>query len=157
MDLLIMKRPHLFTLAAILLLAAGCGETVDKSKAGRPATVTAKGTVSYNGKPLDGAVIVLAPKQSTGIAASGISDSNGAFDLQAFPPDSGAVPGDYHVIITKMSTPEQKIIEGGGDGSQSGPPSVSLIPKKYGRPDQSKLSATIPAAGTETLKFDLKD
>ena len=80
-----------------------------------------------------------------------------AFDLQAFPPDSGAVAGDYYVIVTKMSTPEQKLIEGGGDGSTSGPPSVSLIPKKYSRPDQSKLTTNIPAAGTDSLKFDLKD
>ena len=73
-----MTRSFLFTFsAAFALLAAGCGETVDKSKAGRPATVSAKGTITHNGKPLDGAVIVLSPKQSGGTAASGMSDANG--------------------------------------------------------------------------------
>jgi hypothetical protein len=143
--------------AAFSVSTLGCGASVDKSKAGRPATVAAKGTVTYNDKPLEGAVIVLAPKQSSGLAASGVSDAQGNFDLQAFPPDPGAVPGDYNVIITKMSTPEQKISQEGTDGSNSGPPAVSLIPKKYGRPDQSKLTANIPASGTESLKFELKD
>jgi len=145
------------SVASLVFVVSGCGEGVDKSKAGRPATVNAKGSVTFNGKPLDGAVIVLAPKKSGGVAASGISDANGNFDLQAFPPDSGAVPGDYHVIITKMSTPPQTLHEGGSDGSIPGAPSVSLIPKKYGRPDQSKLSVNIPDSGTESLKFELKD
>ena len=151
---------RLLVVASVLCLAfasSGCGEAVDKSKAGRPATVNAKGSATFNGKPLDGAVIVLAPKKSGGIAASGITDANGNFDLQAFPPDSGAVPGDYHVIITKMSTPPQTNHEGGSDGSIPGAPSVSLIPKKYGRPDQSKLGVTIPDAGIDSIKFELKD
>jgi hypothetical protein len=143
--------------AGFAFIAVGCGQTVDKTKAGRPATVTAKGSITYNAKPLEGAVIVLSPKQSGGVAAQAMSDANGNFDLQAFPPDPGAVAGDYNVIITKMSTPEQKVIQGGGDGSVTGPPAVSLIPKKYGRPDQSKLMANIPPAGTDSLKFELKD
>lgn len=143
--------------AAFAVTSLGCGGSVDKSKAGRPATVTAKGSITYNGKALDGAVIVLSPKQAGGIAASGMSDAEGNFDLQAFPPDPGAVPGDYNVIVTKMSTPEQKVSLEGSDGSNSGPPAKSLIPKKYSRPDQSKLTASIPPAGTDSLKFELKD
>jgi hypothetical protein len=150
-------RSFVFSLlAAFAFTTVGCGGTVDKTKAGRPATVTAKGSVTYNGNPLEGAIVVLSPKKA-GPAAQAMSDANGNFDLQAFPPDPGAVPGDYIVIITKMSTPEQKIIPGGSDGSTTGPPAHSLIPKKYGRPDQSKLTANIPAGGTESLKFELKD
>jgi hypothetical protein len=148
---------HFVLFAGATVAAVGCGASVDKSKAGRPSTVTAKGSVTYNSKPLEGAIIVLSPKQAGGLAASGVSDAEGNFDLQAFPPDPGAVPGDYSVIITKMSTPPQQTNLEGGDGSNSGPPAVSLIPKKYSRPDQSKLSANIPAAGTDSLKFELKD
>jgi hypothetical protein len=143
--------------AAFAFTTFGCGQSVDKSKAGRPATVTAKGSISYNGKPLDGAIIVINPKQGNSPAASSVSDADGNFDLQAFPPDPGAVAGDYSVIVTKMSTPEQKFSAEGSDGSSSGPPAVSLIPKKYSRPDQSKLTVTIPAEGTESLKLELKD
>ena len=151
-------RSFLFALTAgLAFTTVGCGETVDKSKAGRPATATAKGNITYNGKPLDGATIVLSPKQAGGLAAYGLSDADGNFDLQTFPPDPGAVPGDYSVTVTKMSTPEQKFSAEGSDGANAGPPAKSLIPKKYNRADQSKLTANIPAAGTESLKFELKD
>lgn len=138
---------------AVAVLLTGCG--ADGSNADRPATVPASGIVTYQGQPVDNAIVVFQPRTSgSGVAASALTNSAGEFDLKAFPTEEGAVPGPYTVAIMKISQEESSPEESSGSlvGKQK-----SLIPAKYGIAAQSGLVAEIPEDGTEGLYFELTD
>ncbi len=157
---------HRFVFMSLLTIAfLGCDQGAsDPWKGKRPATVPAKGIVTYRGNPLEKAMVVLQPRDADGVAASALTNSKGEFELQAFPPDAGAVPGSYMVIIVKTNADDPKhnpkpvSNDDPAYGKETtGPTPVSLIPVKYNDPNRSGLSAEIPAAGTSELKFELKD
>lgn len=142
----------LWILTALLVVAAtGCGS---RAKPNRPATVPARGVVTYRGEPVSDAVLVIQPSAQKGYAASASTDAEGKFDLKAFPPDSGAVPGAYGVVVMKVS---QEDVHSEGSHRRGIPEPKSLIPAKYVDPAKSGLRVEIPAGGAEELRFDLKD
>lgn len=105
------------TLAAIVLLAGCGGEKLP--------TVPVKGTVTYNGKPLDGADVAFVPKdpEGGGRGASGVTDSQGNFKLQTFlvgdKTAAGALPGEYLVSVSKREDITGRLrdtMAGGGGG-----------------------------------------
>jgi hypothetical protein len=137
---------------AMAVLFTGCG--AEGSNTDRPATVPASGIVTYQGQPVDNAIVVFQPSASGSVAASALTNSEGEFDLKAFPTEAGAVPGSYTVAIMKISQEESSPEESSGSlvGKQK-----SLIPAKYGIAAQSGLVAEIPEDGTEGLYFELND
>lgn len=143
----------------ILIVIAGCGGGIDKYKKNRPKTVAASGVVTYRNQPLDGAIIVCFPTAAgdKAVAASAYSAADGSFSLQAYPPDKGAVPGNYQVTIQK--TEEAAPVPTGPDAHDAPPPPKprALIPAKYGKVETSGLTITIPAEGMTDIKFELKD
>lgn len=147
-------RAHQLLIVAIALMIAGCGRQKDRWLAARPATAPARGEVTYLGKPLEGAIVVFQPAAPGGIGASAVTDAQGHFVLQTFPPTLGAVPGRYSVSVMKTEMPT------GGTGDPNDPSpiqAISLIPEKYSIPTISELTATIPEEGTEDLVFHLKN
>lgn len=152
-------------LALLTIAFLGCDQGAsDPWKGKRPATVPAKGIVTYRGNPLEKAMVVLQPRDAEGVAASALTNSKGEFELQAFPPDAGAVPGSYMVIIVKTDAddPKYKAKPVDNDDPNYGketnaPVPVSLIPVKYNDPNRSGLTAEISADGQAELKFELKD
>ena len=76
-------------LAGVCLLALpGCGD-------GRPKTIQVTGTVTYRGKPVQGAHVTFTPQGNR--SASGETDAEGRFTLLSFAPGDGAVAGE-HVV-----------------------------------------------------------
>ncbi len=136
-----------------VLVIAGCGRQKDRWLAARPSTAPARGEVTFQGKPLEGAIVVFQPTAPGGIGASAVTDVQGKFELRTFPPDVGAVPGRYAVSVMKTAMPS-----GGTGGADDPSPiqAISLIPEKYALPTMSDLSANIPEEGTEDLVFHLK-
>jgi len=137
---------------AVAVVCAGCGS--GRPKSNRPATALARGLVTYRGKPVEDAVLVFQPSAQSGFAASAMTDRDGRFDLKAFPPDSGAVPGTYKVVVMKVS--QDDVAAAAGPGNAVAQP-ASLIPAKYCDPSKSGLTAEVPAEGTEQLLFELRD
>ncbi len=135
-------------------LLAGCGGSDDKWKDNRPKTVKAAGVVTLNGRPLDEAQIVLVPSGGSH-AGSALSNKDGEFSLQAFPPDDGAVPGKYNVMVVKSLVPQNP--DPGSPESKVAQYAKLLVPKKYTDPAKSGLTIEIPEAGTTELKLELKD
>ncbi len=148
------------TLPVVCLCAAlaGCGAADDAYKKSRPKTVNAMGSISYDGKPLDLAIIVLEPQAQGGVAAMGRSDANGKFSLDAFPPDPGAVPGSYRVSVKK--TEPSKTAAADPADHDAPPPETegpkSLIPPEYNEFETSGLTLEVPAEGSDSLKLELK-
>src|SRR5579863_8429677 len=100
-----MRRTRVYALPAVMALVVfGCGQQTDRWKDARPETAPASGVVTFQGEPLEGAVVVFQPTAPDGIGASALTDGEGKFELQTFPPDFGAVPGKYVVCITKTET-----------------------------------------------------
>lgn len=80
------------TVVGLLPVVIGCS--------GKPATVPVSGRVTLDGKPEAGIVVTFTPKGG-GIAASGITDQEGRYQLQTVeqPRRVGAVPGMYSVTF----------------------------------------------------------
>ncbi len=86
--------------AAVLVAAVGCGGGASSVK-----TVPVRGKVTLDGKPVEGATVQFAPEEgSGGRAASGLTKSDGTFELTTVGGGAGAVPGKYKVAITKRAT-----------------------------------------------------
>ena len=149
------------TLPVVCLCAvlAGCGDSDDAFKKSRPKTVNAVGSITYSGKPLDFAIIVLEPQVQGGVAAMCRSDADGKFSLDAFPPDPGAVPGTYRVSVKKTEPSKSTVAD---PANHDAPPEEepagpkSLIPPEFGEFDTSGLTLEVPAEGSDSLKLELK-
>jgi hypothetical protein len=142
------------------LLMIGCGgEKV-------PATYAVTGNVTFEGKPLEGADVVLVPTNPTDPAAKSagaVTDSQGNFSVKTYWAADrqldGALPGDYGIAVTKLEKrdvpPDKKPEEVMALHMQLGPPK-SLLPAKYGAPTTSGFKVTVGKASPEPLKLELQ-
>lgn len=133
---------------SLLSLFLGCGSG-DAFKDGRPAVVPAAGVVTWNGSPVAKAQIVFVADGGS-YSASGLSAEDGSFQLSAFPPDAGAVPGKYKVMVIKADVPEIQ-----DENSTELARAKPLIPTKYADPNKSGLAVEIPESGDQNIKLEL--
>lgn len=148
-----MNRVLAYGITLVALAAIGCG-----SESGPP-TVPATGVVTYEGNPVEGAMVVFAPENSGSesvLAAQAETDATGAFVMQTYVGTgsggseqdsfkSGLVPGDYLVSITKLEVVQDM---------RRRP--KHLLPEKYSVPKSSGLSAKVEEAGENRFVFELK-
>jgi hypothetical protein len=133
-----------------------------------PKTVTASGTITLDGAPLDGASITLL--NENGVTAIAKSDSSGRFSLRTVVGSDmvdGAVPGLHQVGVAKTVT------EGGGAEMKPGESERDMVnrmagsmvsaakqkfivPQQFGSPQSSNLSLDVPTAGSDKLTLDIK-
>lgn len=149
-----------------LTMLAGCG-TSDA-----PKTFKVSGTVTLEGKPVDGAIVTFVSSENKKNAV-GSTNAKGEFKLSTFGPGDGALPGSYKVTISKTdeaaappaTTPPPGVIAGGeisesyvppantaGGKKGSGP--KNLLPAKYANEQTSGLVATV--AENDQNKFDFE-
>ena len=132
-----------------LFTLTGCPE----ENSDLPKTVPASGTVTLDGKPVDGAQVVFIDDTSNK-SADAMSDSKGQFSLNAFPGQkTGAQPGSYKVQVSK--TIEKKLGGTNADGGENVTWEFGL-PAHYSSFSKSGLTATIPEEGARDLKIELK-
>jgi ABC-type phosphate transport system substrate-binding protein len=156
--------------ALLVLVLAGCGN--QDSRFSR-----VEGTVTYNGQPLEGAVVSFQPVAQDGVPASGTTDANGRFSLTsvgAAGGGTGAMPGEYVVAISKRDTPppdpDQEAYDRGDitydelqtrlsarDSQARGATRRSLIPERYSTGRTSDLTATVVSGRNSPFVFDLVD
>jgi hypothetical protein len=135
-----MTRTTCCALAAVLVLAAGCGDS-------NPKTVPVRGKVIYNGNPVTSGTVTFTP-EAGGPPATGEIRSDGSFEMTTFKSGDGAVPGKHKVFIVAMGSTAEQLPE---SRSPTPPPT---IPMKYTHPATSPLTATVE--GTETtVNFEL--
>ena len=139
----------------MILCVSGCSGTIeDKWTKDRPQTFPATGTVTSDGQPLKGATVVFRSTGAEPRSAIGRTDAEGNFVLRTFEDGDGAVTGQQKVSITKTETEE---IPAGinPDEVDFQPKVTSLIPKKYGSPETSGLTAEVTADGSNEFTFEL--
>jgi hypothetical protein len=158
-----MKSWIALLLCGLSVVAVGCGPSGAK-----PVKVTGK--VNLNGKPVEGAEVTFL-STTGGRSASGKTESDGSFKLTTLKTGDGAVPGDYKVTVTKVSSKSGgtttdvasgqygadygAMMEAAATGNMSKVMNND-VPEKYGKAADSGLKATVMANETNEFEFDLK-
>ncbi|RUL87509.1 hypothetical protein [Tautonia sociabilis] len=145
--------------AAILLLAAGCGDGT-----GLPKRYPVSGTVTYKGEPVKTGTIQFTPEDlNNGRAASGVI-TDGSYYLTTAVDGDGALPGNYKVAIIAQDVDLEKAlagVEGGSpkqdDIAKAYAEAKDLVPSKYSLPDTSGLTYTVKEGSNRNVDFDLTD
>ncbi len=143
-------RPSHFvtSLLACCIMLTGCGgdEVAD--------TYPVSGTVTYQGRPAEGAEVVLYRIGDTPLAGkspipSGTVGADGAFQLRSFSPGDGAPAGDYQVTVVWPEPVKPGVNSESVDRADK-------LRGKYADPGNSGLTATVSAASTTLPPIDLK-
>jgi hypothetical protein len=154
--LVLSEVPFLVCLGGLALMGlVGCdsadhGTVIEK-------VVPAEGTLTYQGRPLEGYQVTLLPTDGRRPAV-GVSDAQGRFRLGTNTEGDGAPPGKHPAAIVWIpprpaGEPGQEVII---DNPAQLPKPKVKIPDKYGDPKTSGLEIEIPPGGTKELKIDLK-
>jgi hypothetical protein len=117
------------------------GEKVT-SDSGKQTSDNVSGTITFDGKPLEGATIVLLPNDGTRVIIRGKTD--GRYSLKTESGEARISAGTYGVSISKTLPPSDN------DGVIK-----HLIPPKYSTPETSGLTVQIVAPGVNIFDFAL--
>jgi hypothetical protein len=137
-----------FFVAAFLLVSASCSES-----SSHLTVVPVKGKVMYQGKPLEGAHVIMSrvaeatplTEAEKKLFPQGVTREDGTFQLTSYTRNDGAPPGRYTVGVMKQ-----------GEGTASDD-KVNLIPGHYASPKTSGLIAIVKAPATELPDIVIKD
>ena len=142
-------------------LLVGCGSNL-------PSTAPVTGTLHWeDGKPVEGASVRFVPAIQGNREASGSTNKDGEFNLSTFKHGDGAIPGDYSVVITKITsvTPPVsptttaptaankgedllKAMKGFSEKAKAAAKDVGeKIPAVYGDEKTTTLKFTVPSGG----------
>lgn len=140
-----------FAMLLSLGLLAGCGfapgpvATIEE-------VVPVSGTLTYQGKPLEGYQVTFLPTDGRRVAV-GVTDSAGHFTLGTNTLNDGAPPGSHKVSVVWAGPPST---DGAVLDAPTQPPKPPVqIPTKYGNPESSGLTQEVPPEGLRDLKIDL--
>lgn len=110
-----------------------------------PALVPVRGTITLDGKPAGGVVVVFHPADGTkGQGGDAQTDLEGRYELKTRGTQRGIAAGQYAVTCSLAS---------GVDGAAAAPSQAP--PRQYSDPQTTTLKATVPPEGAE-LDFPLK-
>jgi hypothetical protein len=157
-----------FSMARVLVALSGC---LLLGCGGKDQPVRVNGTVTLDGKPVDGAGVTFYPAKEGGRQASGITGSDGTFQLTTFKPNDGALAGEYKVTVQysdPLSETDVPKVEQGksmkdvweaamkAQKSKSKKPPKWVIPTKYSDPNKTELKQKVPTDGSVTLSLQSK-
>jgi hypothetical protein len=162
---MIRRNWYVWLMMATLAVFAGCETQVQPTTAG--------GTVTFDGKPVEGATVSFSPTGEGGQIAVGKTDASGNFTLNTPGIGEGAVPGSYKVSIQKSTEvdPAAATFEdprgmGGKMTEEQKEQMMSMsdamkktykseLPAKYGSPDNSGFTAEVTEGGDNNFTFEM--
>jgi hypothetical protein len=120
-----------------LLAPVGCSEP------GLPNMVPIRGTVTYQGKPLQEGTVLYVPKSADGRQARGDIQPDGSFRLTTLREHDGAQQGEYDIVVIALEPhpgepPSREEVEARGGIRRK-----SIIPPKYTKAETSGLSDVV--------------
>lgn len=135
--LLILAGPGLAALA-------GCGKSDVIYE-----VVPVAGKITFDGKPPQGAVVMLtpvSPPEDDAVAPQGGVQADGSYKITSYTSGDGAPPGEYVVTVSWYKMDEKL-----------GGPGPNVVPAEFTDPAKSKLKVTInQGAPTEIPPIDIK-
>lgn len=127
------------------LLMAGCGDGKN--------LVPVSGSLTVDGKPADGAVLLFFPGNPDDPVSTGNSDASGTFKLRT-DGEWGALPGQY-VVAVSWPDPNVKVSDAQKmAGLIPDPP--DLLKGKFSLKDKSKIQVTIDSSTRELTPINLE-
>jgi hypothetical protein len=123
--------------ACILSFVAGCHRG--------PARGNASGTVTLDGEPLEGVIVVFHPDEHQAPLARGTSGAGGEFILEAEDGGKGVVVGRYRVVVLDPQALAGALAN--RPDADSAPP--SRIPARYQAWDQTPLEIEVLSENAE--------
>jgi hypothetical protein len=146
--------PRAASAAVLAIATSGCGSYSQTAHIEK--VVPVSGTVTYQGKPLEGYRVVFIPTDGRR-PASGVTDASGKFVLGTNAANDGAPPGMNKISFAweppRTGEPGQETIN---DTPERMPKPKIRIPEKYSDPEKSGISQDVPTRGTGDIKFDLQ-
>lgn len=129
--------------------------------------VQVSGTVTLDGKPIQGVTVTFSPVEEDGISAFAFTDGEGKYTMTTGGArhGSGALPGTYRVLLSKTENVHQlPSLEDLDSGRIRKPLSMAeafkvnhLIPQKYEDPNTSDLEPIAVERGKKNIfNFELK-
>jgi hypothetical protein len=121
-----------------------------KSDQAREPVVPVDGAVTFDGKPLPGAMIVLHPKNGGSASAPtprAQVEKDGSFRFTTYDGGDGAPPGEYVATIAWY-----KLVNQSGD-VKAGP---NVLPPKYSNPTTSPWKVSVAQSATRLSPVQLK-
>jgi hypothetical protein len=147
---------HLVRISVGLLLVAvlvGCGPK-------RPRIGVISGTITYKGRPVNGAALLLYPTNDPAESSITIPvDQDGSFRIADVPPGQYqiAVEGTEGAVQADLTNiPPEKLAEVKEKLAQMNTPATIPFPKKYKNPQTSGLQCTVTEKN-EKLNLELQD
>lgn len=157
-----------FSVSCLLVLLGalyGCGASTEIPKVYTNLVVTS-GTVTLNGKPLQGAAITFIPVGHDAVRrAYGKTDATGRYELmtpvrgRSIDESQGAIPGKYQVMINKLRMPDgSDVAEEVTDADAMEKGAVEALPAIYSNPEKTRLTAEVSNVSKQgkEIDFDLK-
>lgn len=151
------SRPGVKLAAVMLLFTCGCGGPADP----RPARVAFEARVIFEGNPVADAVVVLAPRDPSGAAASGTSQSDGLVRFSTFGSQDGVIPGGYAVSVMKTVVEEVAVLDSNDPAydplkaGRQAPKTQDLLPARYKNAAKSGLEVEVIEATAEPYVLNL--
>lgn len=153
-----MKRAIFVSIGLVLFV--GCGKKINPNG-------SLSGTIQYNGKPVNGAMLHLHPASGEGSTVRVPVTQEGKFSSSEIP------PGEYKIVVEGKQPPKgrEKMTEfpKGADPAKAEEmkrnyqqvfgreaPTIAF-PNKYKKVDTTDLKCTITQGQKENLTLDLKD
>jgi hypothetical protein len=139
---------------------AGCGPRTRLE-----GLASVEGTVTFRGKPVEGASVVFVPAVAGKRAAVGTTDATGRFRLTTKDPGDGALPGAYAIAVSKTEASgglsaaeaEQWSRNRENFGKYPPPPKITEhLPEKYKAANTSGFQATV-TGGRNTVNLALEE
>lgn len=140
---------------ALAPLLAGCG--------GGPRPVKVSGTLTLDGKPVEGVTVQFVPTGGAGRPAAALTRADGGFDLTTHENGDGALPGDYKVVVKYNPPVETGPAQSTEQGMQEAMKQQAkmkrqkpkyVIPPTYSDSSKTPLQQKVPADGP--VKIDVK-
>jgi len=116
--------------ALLLPLTAGCSRG--------PARGTVSGTVTLDGKPLPGVIVIFHPHEHQAPLARGTSTETGEFVLDADDGGNGVVVGPYRVVVLDPQSLAAGLGAVPGQSAQTG-----RVPPRYQSWEQTSLEIEV--------------
>lgn len=124
------------------VLMCGCGSGSD-----RPELQPVEGTVTLDGKPVNGATVLFQP--ANGRPSKGVTDESGQYELIYRPGVEGAVLGTHKVSISTYREARPDAEDPALQAEQK-----ETIPAQYNV--NTTLTAEVKADNSDPINFDLK-
>ena len=143
----------------VVFSVTGCGGSK------YPPTFKTTGTVTLDGKPIEGATVSFYP-DGTNKPANGETDASGQYQMSSFNKNDGATVGSFRVTVQKQpkveyeSTPEGTPYDPSMESSEPQAASdmgqsENSLPKMYADPETSGLTATVAESDSNVFNFEL--